>query len=100
MLVEDMSRNKCFFQVRISHVLCFISICELFTDSPSNIFIGWCLINHRDSIIFVFYKKNSFFSTKLDKQSGYNGIFYVINQKDGSPWKAMEKMEYARSEQA
>jgi hypothetical protein len=26
MLVEDMSRNKCFFQVRISHVLCFISI--------------------------------------------------------------------------
>jgi hypothetical protein len=24
-----------FFQVRISHVLRFISICELFTDSPS-----------------------------------------------------------------
>jgi hypothetical protein len=35
MLVEDMSRNKCFLQVRISHVLRFISICDLFTDSPS-----------------------------------------------------------------
>jgi hypothetical protein len=34
-LVEDMSRNKYFFQVRISHVLLFISICDLFTDSPS-----------------------------------------------------------------
>jgi hypothetical protein len=22
------------FQARISHVLCFISICDLFTDSP------------------------------------------------------------------
>jgi hypothetical protein len=33
MLVEDMSRNKCFFQVHISHVLHFISICDLFTDS-------------------------------------------------------------------
>jgi hypothetical protein len=35
MLVEDVSRNKYFFQVRISHVLGFISICYLFTDSPS-----------------------------------------------------------------
>jgi hypothetical protein len=35
MLVEDMSRNKCFSQIRISHVLRFISICDLFTDSPS-----------------------------------------------------------------
>jgi hypothetical protein len=35
MLVENMSRNKCFFQVQISHILCFISICDLFTDSPS-----------------------------------------------------------------
>jgi outer membrane lipoprotein-sorting protein len=34
MLVEDMSRNKCLFQVRISHVLRFTSICDLFTDSP------------------------------------------------------------------
>jgi hypothetical protein len=33
-LVEDMSRNKCFFQVQISHVLRFIFICDLFTDSP------------------------------------------------------------------
>jgi hypothetical protein len=24
-----------FFQVRISHVLCFISICDLFTESPT-----------------------------------------------------------------
>jgi hypothetical protein len=35
MLVEDMSRNKCFFQVRISHVLRFVSICDLLTDSHS-----------------------------------------------------------------
>jgi hypothetical protein len=35
MLVEDMSRNKCSFQVQISHVLRFISICDLFTDCPS-----------------------------------------------------------------
>jgi hypothetical protein len=34
-LVEDMSRNKCFLQVRISHLLRFIFICDLFTDSPS-----------------------------------------------------------------
>jgi hypothetical protein len=32
-LVEDMSRIKCFFQVRISHFLRFISICDLSTDS-------------------------------------------------------------------
>jgi hypothetical protein len=36
-LVEDMSRNKCFFQVRMSHVLRFISICDLFTNSSSYI---------------------------------------------------------------
>jgi hypothetical protein len=30
-VVEDMSRYKCFFKIRISHVLRFISIC----DSPS-----------------------------------------------------------------
>jgi hypothetical protein len=28
--VQDMSRNKFFFQVRISHILRFISICEPF----------------------------------------------------------------------
>jgi hypothetical protein len=33
MLVEDMSRNICFLQFRISHALRFISICDLFTDS-------------------------------------------------------------------
>jgi hypothetical protein len=33
--MEDILRNKCFFQVWISHVLHFISICELFTGSPS-----------------------------------------------------------------
>jgi hypothetical protein len=32
-LVVDMSRNRCFFQVRISQVLRFISICDLFSDS-------------------------------------------------------------------
>jgi hypothetical protein len=39
MLMEDMSRKKCFFQVRISHVLRFIYICDLFTHSPSYIYI-------------------------------------------------------------
>jgi hypothetical protein len=34
-LVEDVSRNKCSFQVRISRVLRSISICVLFIDSPS-----------------------------------------------------------------
>jgi hypothetical protein len=33
-LVGDMFSNKCFSQVRMSHVLRFISICDLFTDSP------------------------------------------------------------------
>jgi hypothetical protein len=33
MLVEDISRNKRFSRIRISHVLRFISICELFTVS-------------------------------------------------------------------
>jgi hypothetical protein len=35
MLVEDMLRNRCSSQVRISYVLRFISICDLFIDSPS-----------------------------------------------------------------
>jgi hypothetical protein len=34
-LVEYISRNKCFcFQVRIPHVLHFMSISDLFTDFP------------------------------------------------------------------
>jgi hypothetical protein len=33
----DMPRNKCFLQFRISHVLCFISLCDLFTHSLSYI---------------------------------------------------------------
>jgi hypothetical protein len=32
MLVVDMSRNKCVFQIRILHVLRFIYICDVFTD--------------------------------------------------------------------
>jgi hypothetical protein len=32
MFVEDMSRNKCYFQVRISYVLRFVSMC----DRPSD----------------------------------------------------------------
>jgi hypothetical protein len=36
-LVEDMSRNKCFFQVQIWYVLGFVPICDLFADSPSYI---------------------------------------------------------------
>jgi hypothetical protein len=35
MLVEDMSKNKCFFQVPISHVFRFISICDLIIDIAS-----------------------------------------------------------------
>jgi hypothetical protein len=35
MLVADMSRNKCFSQFRISHVLRFIYFCDQYTDSPS-----------------------------------------------------------------
>jgi hypothetical protein len=34
-VAEDLSRNKCFFQVRISHVLRFISIRDLFTECLS-----------------------------------------------------------------
>jgi hypothetical protein len=34
-IVEEMCRNKCFFKVRISHFLSFISIFDLFADSPS-----------------------------------------------------------------
>jgi hypothetical protein len=34
-LVEDMSRNKCFFQFLTSHILRFASICNLFTHSFS-----------------------------------------------------------------
>jgi hypothetical protein len=37
MFVGDMPRNKCFSQVRISHVLRFLSICGLFTDFSSYI---------------------------------------------------------------
>jgi hypothetical protein len=33
--VEDMLRNKCFILFRIPHVLSFVSICGIFTDSPS-----------------------------------------------------------------
>jgi hypothetical protein len=35
MLVEDMSRNKWYFQVRVLHVLCSISICDLLNDFSS-----------------------------------------------------------------
>jgi hypothetical protein len=36
-LVENISRNKCFSHVPLSHVLRVISICDLFTDCPSYI---------------------------------------------------------------
>jgi hypothetical protein len=42
MLVEDISRNKCFFHIQISHVLRFISICDLFTDSASHYYVPDC----------------------------------------------------------
>jgi hypothetical protein len=38
MSMDDMSRNKWFLQVRISHVLHFISICDPFTDSSSYLY--------------------------------------------------------------
>jgi hypothetical protein len=34
-MVQDMSRNIFFLHVRISHILCFITICDLFSVSPS-----------------------------------------------------------------
>jgi hypothetical protein len=46
MLVEDISRNKYFFQVQISHVLWFTSICDLFTDSP--LYMGSSYMVHSD----------------------------------------------------
>jgi hypothetical protein len=42
-----MSRNKCFFRVRISHVLRFISNCVPFTESPPYIHITWSLLLSR-----------------------------------------------------
>jgi hypothetical protein len=35
MFLGDLSRNKYFFQVRISHVLRFIYICDVFIDCLS-----------------------------------------------------------------
>jgi hypothetical protein len=35
MLVGDILRNKCFLQDQISHALRFLSICDIFTESPS-----------------------------------------------------------------
>jgi hypothetical protein len=43
MLAEDMSRNKCFFQVRKSNALCCISICDLFTESPWYTYTSVCV---------------------------------------------------------
>jgi hypothetical protein len=39
MLVEDMSRIKCFSRFEY-HVLCVIYICDLFTESPSYLYSG------------------------------------------------------------
>jgi hypothetical protein len=51
MLLEDMSINKCFFQVRISYVLGIISICHLFTDSSSYVdtYINTSFLGHLSS---------------------------------------------------
>jgi hypothetical protein len=35
-----------FSQVRISYVLCFISICDLFTDFPSSAFTELTMLDH------------------------------------------------------
>jgi hypothetical protein len=40
-LVEDTSRSKCFSLAPISHVLRFISICDLFTGSPSHVPVSY-----------------------------------------------------------
>jgi hypothetical protein len=53
-LVEDISRNKWFSQIRISYVLRFISICDLFTDSPA--YLIWTYERYED-----IYKKIIFF---------------------------------------
>jgi hypothetical protein len=47
MLVEDMSRTKCFFQVQISHVLHLISICNLFTTYACETWTLKEVIKHR-----------------------------------------------------
>jgi hypothetical protein len=41
MSVENMPRNKCFVHVRISHILRFISICDIFSD-PSSYEVPHC----------------------------------------------------------
>jgi hypothetical protein len=47
--------NVLFFQVRISHVLRFISICGLFTDLPSSF---QKISKHEMSILFGLYTGN------------------------------------------
>jgi hypothetical protein len=53
MLAQDMSRNKCFFLLQILHVLHFISISDLFTDSPLCVSILklWFKIFQQEKII-------------------------------------------------
>jgi hypothetical protein len=50
-LMEDMSRNKCFFQVRISHVSRLISISDLFTDSSSYMPLKFPFVPHRKHML-------------------------------------------------
>jgi hypothetical protein len=48
-----MSRNGYFFQVRISHVLRFISICDLFTDSPSYVTMWWRILKDVSNTVYI-----------------------------------------------
>jgi hypothetical protein len=56
---KDMLRNRSFCEVRMSHVLRFISICDLFTDSPSyistppHVFLAWCLSNYAQGQLYL-----------------------------------------------
>jgi hypothetical protein len=57
MLVEDMSRNECFFQVRMSYVLRFISICDLFTDFSLLYHLFTEMLKYK---IILFYSSHDF----------------------------------------
>jgi hypothetical protein len=70
MLVEDMSRNKCFSQVQISHVWRFISICDLFGASSSYIqttFIWSERRNSQSELCFPSRDSNGQFSNHKSK---------------------------------
>jgi hypothetical protein len=63
-LVEDMSRSEFFFQVLISHVLRFMLICDIFTDSPS--YVTTCLASILEYITFEAVATHTYIFTHKD----------------------------------